>query len=197
MISQLVPLILFGIATGFSPGPNNIMTSYTAFNFGIKKTIPTMLGVIVGWTLLIILLQPGSVSIFQRYEFVQTIIKVLGSIYLLYMSYKLSIGTATKEKKIDPKPVTFFNTFLFQFINPKSIMVGLISISLFIDTEINYLRDSIILTGVWFCMAVGSQLAWCLIGKYLRKFATSDKFVKNFNYSMSFLLIVCVILFYV
>ena len=197
MISQLVPLILFGIATGFSPGPNNIMTSYTAFNFGIKKTIPTMLGVIVGWTLLIILLQLGSVSIFQRYEFVQTIIKVLGSIYLLYMSYKLSIGTATKEKKIDPKPVTFFNTFLFQFINPKSIMVGLISISLFIDTEINYLRDSIILTGVWFCMAVGSQLAWCLIGKYLRKFATSDKFVKNFNYSMSFLLIVCVILFYV
>ena len=37
MLSQLVPLVLFGIATSFSPGPNNIMTSYTAFNFGIKK----------------------------------------------------------------------------------------------------------------------------------------------------------------
>ena len=49
MLPQLVPLILFGIAAGFSPGPNNIMTSYTAFNFGIKKTIPTMLGVIIGW----------------------------------------------------------------------------------------------------------------------------------------------------
>ena len=54
---QLFPLILFGIATAFSPGPNNIMTSYTAFNFGFKKAIPTMLGVIIGWTLLIILLQ--------------------------------------------------------------------------------------------------------------------------------------------
>ena len=40
MLSQLVPMILFGIATSFSPGPNNIMTSYTAFNFGIKKAIP-------------------------------------------------------------------------------------------------------------------------------------------------------------
>ena len=51
MLSQLVPLILFGIATSiFSPGPNNIMISYTAFNFGFKKAIPTMLGVILGWT---------------------------------------------------------------------------------------------------------------------------------------------------
>ena len=43
---ELVPLILFGIAAGFSPGPNNIVTSYSAFNFGFTKTIPTMLGVI-------------------------------------------------------------------------------------------------------------------------------------------------------
>ena len=143
MLSQLFPLVLFGIATAFSPGPNNIMTSYTAFNFGIKKTIPTMLGVIIGWTLLIILLQLGSVSIFQKYQIIQTIIKVLGSIYLLYMAYKLSSGGQTKEKKIDPKPVTFINTFFFQFINPKSIIVGLTSISLFIDTENNYVRDSI------------------------------------------------------
>ena len=69
MTSQLFPMILFGIATAFSPGPNNIMTSYTAFNFGVRKAIPTMLGVIIGWTLLIILLQLGSVSIFQKYQF--------------------------------------------------------------------------------------------------------------------------------
>ena len=65
-----------------------------------------MLGVIIGWTLLIILLQLGSVSIFQRFEFIQTIIKVFGSIYLIYMAYKLSFAGVTKEKKIDPKPVT-------------------------------------------------------------------------------------------
>ena len=197
MHSELTTLILFGIATSFSPGPNNIMTSYTAFNFGVKKTIPTMLGVIIGWTLLIILLQLGSASIFQKYQFIQPTIKILGSIYLLYIAFKLSFGGLNKEKKIDPKPVTFVNTFFFQFVNPKSIIVCLTSISLFIDTENNYLRDSIILTIVWFSMAIGSQLTWCLMGKYMRKFATSDKFIKNFNYSMSFLLIVCVILFYV
>ena len=197
MSSQIIPLIFFGIATAFSPGPNNIMTSYTAFNFGIKKAIPTMLGVIIGWTILIIILQLTSVVVFQRYEFIQTIIKILGSIYLLYIAYKLSFAGQTKEKKLDPKPVTFLNTFWFQFVNPKSIIVGLTSISLFIDTQDNFLIDSIILTIVWFFMAVGSQAAWCLMGKYMREFATSVRFIKNFNYTMSFLLIVCVILFYV
>ena len=197
ILSKLISLLLFGIATAFSPGPNNIMTSYTAFNFGFKKAIPTMLGVIVGWTLLIIILQIASVAIFQKYELIQTIIKILGSIYLLFMAYKLSFAGKINQDKIDLKPVTFLNTFWFQFVNPKSIIVGLTSISLFIDTQNNYLRDSIILTFVWFLMAVGSQAAWCLMGKYMRKFATTDKFIKNFNYTMSFLLIVCVILFYV
>ena len=196
MFSELIALILFGVATSFSPGPNNIMTSYTAFNFGFKKAIPTMLGVIIGWTALIILLQLGSVLIFQKIEILQTIIKIFGSIYLLFMAYKLSFSS-TKNNKVVPKPVTFLNTFFFQFVNPKSIIVGLAAISMFVDVQNNYLRDSIVLTIIFFFMAVGSQSAWCMMGKYMRKFATSDKFIKNFNYTMSFLLIVCVILFYV
>ncbi len=196
MISYLSSLILFGIATAFSPGPNNIMTSYTAFNFGIKKAIPTMLGVIIGWTILIILLQIGSVVIFQKFEIIQTIIKFLGSIYLIYIAYKLSFAANITQKKYSPKPVTFWNTFFFQFINPKSIIVALAAISMYIDPRY-FFRDSIILTIVFIFMAIGSQTAWCLLGKYMRKFATSDKFIKNFNYTMSFLLIVCVILFYV
>tara|TARA_B100001057_G_scaffold470288_1_gene531478 strand:- start:352 stop:693 length:342 start_codon:yes stop_codon:yes gene_type:complete len=113
------------------------------------------------------------------------------------MAYRLSFAGLLKNKDFKAQPVTFLNTFWFQFINPKSIIVGLTSISLFIDTQNYYLRDSIILILVWFLMAIGSQTAWCLMGKYMRKFATSDKFLKNFNHTMSFLLIVCVILFYV
>ena len=68
---------------------------------------------------------------------------------------------------------------------------------MFINPKEDFIKDSIILTFIFFLMAIGSQAAWCLMGKYLRKFATSDRFIKNFNYTMSFLLIVCVILFYV
>ena len=196
MSSQLISLILFGIAASFSPGPNNIMTSYTAFNFGIKKTIPTMLGVIIGWTILVILLQIGSLIIFQKLEITQKVIRFFGSIYLLYMAYRISFSSL-KSEKFSPKPVTFLNTFFFQFVNPKSIIIALAAISMFINPKEDFIKDSIILTFIFFLMAIGSQAAWCLMGKYLRKFATSDRFIKNFNYTMSFLLIVCVILFYV
>ena len=38
--SDLIALITFCSAAAFSPGPNNLMASYSAFNFGIKKNIP-------------------------------------------------------------------------------------------------------------------------------------------------------------
>ncbi len=196
MSSQLFSLVLFSLVASLSPGPNNIMTSYTAFNFGIKKTIPTMLGVIIGWTLLVILLQIGSVIVFQRFEIIQKTITLLGSIYLLYMAYKLSFSFQDSQN-INSQPVTFLNTFFFQFVNPKAIIIALTAISIFIDPQVDFLIDSITLTIIFFLMAVGSQAAWCLMGKYLRKFATSELFIRNFNYTMSFLLIVCVIMFYV
>ena len=112
------------------------------------------------------------------------------------MAYKLSFSFKTSEN-VNSQPVTFFNTFFFQFVNPKAIIIALTAISMFIDPQKDFLRDSIILTIIFFLMAVGSQAAWCLMGKYLRKFATSDRFIQNFNYTMSFLLIVCVIMFYV
>ena len=97
MSSQLISLILFGIAASFSPGPNNIVTSYSAYNFGFKKTIPTMLGVVSGWTLLSILLLFGSTIIFTKFENLQTIIKILGSAYLLFLAYKISFNKIRSE----------------------------------------------------------------------------------------------------
>ena len=73
MYDQFLPLILFGIATAFTPGPNNIMSSYSGFNFGFKKTIPLMLGVIIGWTTMITLMASGMIYVFQQYYFLQKV----------------------------------------------------------------------------------------------------------------------------
>ena len=196
MYDQFLPLILFGIATAFSPGPNNIMSSYSGFNFGFKKTIPLMLGVTFGWTTMLTLMSSGLIIIFQKYIFLQNAIKILGTIFLIYLAYKIAFSSVNSSDNIK-KPVTFFDTFLFQFINPKGVMVAMIAVSTFIDVQNNYLRDALIVIISYFFMAVFSVSSWCLLGKYLRNFATSETFIKKFNYTMSFLLIVCVIMFYV
>ena len=196
MYDQFLPLILFGIATAFTPGPNNILSSYSGFNFGFKKTIPLMLGVILGWTTMLTVMASGLIIIFQKYVFLQSIIKTLGTIFLIYLAYKIAFSSTNGSENIK-KPVLFFDTFLFQFINPKGVMVAMIAVSTFIDVQNYYLRDATIVIITYFFMAVFSVSSWCLLGKYLRKFATSKNFIKKFNYTMSFLLIVCVIMFYV
>ena len=196
MYDQFFPLILFGIATAFTPGPNNILSSYSGFNFGFKKTIPLMLGVILGWTTMLTVMASGLIIVFQKYIFLQSIIKILGTIFLIYLAYKIAFSSTNESENIK-KPVLFFDTFLFQFINPKGVMVAMIAVSTFIDVQNNYLRDATIVIITYFFMAVFSVSSWCLLGKYLRKFATSKNFIKKFNYIMSFLLIVCVIMFYV
>ena len=196
MYDQFLPLILFGIATAFTPGPNNIMSSYSGFNFGFKKTIPLMLGVIIGWTTMITLMASGMIYVFQKYFFLQSVIKYLGTIFLIYLAYKIAFSPTNISTNIN-KPVSFFDTFLFQFINPKGVIIAMILVSTFIDSQNYYLRDSLIVIIISFFMAVFSVSSWCILGKYLRKFATSQNFIKKFNYTMSFLLIVCVIMFYV
>ena len=196
MYDQFLPLILFGIATAFTPGPNNIMSSYSGFNFGFIKTIPLMLGVIFGWTAMLTVMASGLIVVFQKYVFLQSIIKILGSIFLIYLAYKIAFSSTTHSENVK-KPVNFFETFLFQFINPKGVIVAMITVSTFIDVQNNYLRDALIVLTVYFFMAVFSVSSWCLLGKYLRNFATNENFIKKLNYTMSFLLIVCVIMFYV
>ena len=196
MYPQLLTLILFTIATSFTPGPNNIMASHSGFNFGFKKTAPLMLGVIFGWTAMLISMEAGLIFVFLKFEILQLIIKILGSFFLIYLAYKIAFSNKTDEKVVK-QPIGFIETFFFQFINPKGVVVAMITVSTFVDVKFNYLRDSIVVTTVFFFSAIGSITTWCLIGKYLRKFATSKNFIKNFNYIMSFLLIVCVILFYV
>ena len=195
MYPDLLTLIIFGFVTAMTPGPNNITSSYSGFNFGYKKTLPLILAVIFGWTLLLIFMNTGLILIFRQYPFIQDTIRVLGSIFLIYLAYLISFSKKVEGTPIK-NPITFGKAFILQFINPKSLVVSMTTVSIFIDPA-NYLRDSLIVISYFFLLAVISINSWCLMGMYLRNFATSEKFIRNFNYIMSFLLIVCVIMFYV
>ena len=195
MYQQFIPLIFFSIAAAFTPGPNNIIGSYSGFNFGIKKSIPLILGVTFGYTILITLAAGGLNVIFTTYPTLKTIIKIIGSIFLIYLAYKISFQSQIKEKRIK-NPVKFYDTFIFQFINPKGVFAAITSISLFVELGENYVFHSIIVITVSFFCAITSITSWCLLGKFLRRFTENKKFIQRFNYTMSISLIVCVMLIY-
>ena len=195
MHPELLSLFLFMLGTGCSPGPNNIVASYSGFNFGILKTLPHMLGVIFGFTLMVSILNFGLIKIFKIYPLLQEVLKISGSIFLVYLAYKIAFKSEVNEnKKINP--VKFIETFLFQFLNPKGVIVAIICVSTYVEKGANFLNHSIWVIGVSFLCAVISINFWTLIGKFLRKFATNEKFIKWFNYAMSILLLGCIATFY-
>ena len=196
MHPELLLLIGISLSLGFTPGPNNAVAAYSGFNFGIKKTIPLILGVGIGYTTLIILINFALLSIFENYPIIQEVIRILGTIFLIYLAYKISFSKISSDGKTE-NPVKFFDKFIFQFINPKGVMAGVTLSSNFVEQGENYLNHSIWVIVVCSVTAFLSITSWTILGKFLRKFATNNNFIKRFNYAMSLLLIVCIIGFYI
>jgi len=206
--SDLIAFILFCSAAAFSPGPNNFMASYSAFNFGIKKTLPIIYGVTFGFPLLIICINFGLSIIFKKYPDIQNIITVAGTIFLVYMAYKIATTKNTQNKE-SKNPATFINIVLFQFINPKAVICAAFITSTFISQE-NFVKDSTIIILLAIIISFLSIVTWSLLGKYMTIGESEKKLsnlpiilslplkiiAKNFNFLMSGMLILTIIILY-
>ena len=195
MHPEILSLSLFMFVTSCSPGPNNVVASHSGFNHGIKKSIPLMLGVIFGFTTMLAIVNFGLINIFNIYPIIQKILIGTGTIFLIYLAYKISFSKSS-NKKNDLKPVNFIETFLYQFLNPKGVIVAVIAVSTYTESGINFMNYSLWMLGVAFLFAIISIIFWTILGKFMRKFATNEKFIKWFNYVMSTLLISCIASFY-
>ena len=195
MHPELLSLSLFMLGTSCSPGPNNIVASYSGFNFGVIKTFPHMLGVIFGFTSVVCVLNFGLINIFKLYPLLQEILKISGSIFLVYLAYKIAFSKNVKENKKE-NPVKFIETFFFQFLNPKGVIVAIIIVSTYVESGSNFINYSFWVILVSFLCAFISITFWTFVGKFFRRFATNEKFIKVFNYVMSCLLLSCIATFY-
>ena len=196
MHPEILSMALFWIVAAYTPGPNNVIASYSGFNFGIKKTLPHIFGVTFGFTFLIFLLTIGLVNVFKIFPLIQVSLKYLGSIFLIYLAYKIYFSKIDDEKKND-NPVKFIETFLFQFLNPKGVLIGIIIVSTYVEHGENYLIYATQVVLFAFVVSLSSITFWTFVGKYLRKFATNEKFIKYFNCVMSLLLLLSIITFYI
>ena len=195
MHPEILSICLFWFVAAYTPGPNNIVASYSGFNFGVKKTIPHILGVTLGFTSLVFFLTVGLINVFKLFPLIQVIIKYLGTLFLLYLAYKIAFSKSSTDTKKE-NPVKFIETFMFQYLNPKGVMVAIVVVSTYVDLGENYLNHATQVVLLALIFSSTSITLWTFIGKFLRKFATNEKFINIFNYVMSILLLASIITFY-
>ena len=131
----LVALISFYFVMYVTPGPNNAMVLASGLKFGFFKTIPHMSGITIGHITQLVLVCFGLGKIFIIFPEIQNILKIICSIYLLYLGYKI-IGSFSKVKEDDSKPLKFHEAALFQIVNPKAWTISSMAASSFLPKDI-------------------------------------------------------------
>ena len=197
--SLLLGIATFAFITSVTPGPNNMMLLASGAQFGFTRTLPHMLGIVFGVSMLLLSVLLGLGVLFQLYPVMYSVLNVAGAAYLLWLAFKIASGPVngiSSDNWRSTQPFTWWQAALFQFVNPKGVFAAITSISLFAELGPNYLFHSLVVIMVSFFCAITSITSWCLLGKFLRRFSENEKFIQVFNYTMSFSLIVCVILIY-
>lgn len=187
-VSLLLAISLFAFVMSVTPGPNNVMLLASGAQFGYQKTLPHIFGIIVGIAILLACVLLGLGLIFERYPQLYDLLKVIGSLYLFWLAWKIATAStdanALEKDNSKKSPMTLMGAALFQFVNPKAWAMVIGSISSFTIAGEQYIES-----GLWImlCFALMGFVAislWAYLGVGIAQLLTTKKRKKTFNYTM-------------
>lgn len=196
-VTMLLSIGTFALSTSTTPGPNNIMLLSSGLTFGYKRTLPHILGIIIGFPVMVLLVGMGLGVVFQNFPLIFTTLKIVGMVYLFWMAYKIATNKSTfdvKEAK-QSKPFSFMQAALFQWVNPKAWIMAITSISIFVTANENSYVQVIIVAFIYVLSGIVSCNVWTSGGVILKRFIKDEKSVHLLNIIMALLLVLCVIPF--
>lgn len=160
-----------------SPGPANILLSSTSAQFGTRRTLPLMWGIVAIFTVQIAVVGFGIGEIVFRFPQLFTIFKIIGALYLLYLAVRFFRSSGMKAMSQETK-LGFREGALLQFFNAKALTVPLIMYTQFLDPATSTQAQIIVLTIALFGLIIGSLLAWVVGGSLLQRIFQSNFGVK-------------------
>lgn len=190
-MSAEVFLALLGYAfvTSITPGPNNLMLLASGVNFGFIRTVPHMLGVGIGFFVMLLAVGFGLGAVFTAFPALHLILKVLGSAYLLYLAWRIATTRSlAKEGKAGAVPMTFLEAAAFQWVNPKAWVMALSAMAIYTNPDRPFLSIWIV-AAAFALVNLPSVSSWAGFGTALRGFLSDPVRLKWFNIAMGVLLV--------
>ena len=186
---QLTALIGFAFVSSITPGPNNMMLMASGANFGLRRTLPHMLGVAIGFTVMIAAVGIGLMGLFDAFPPLFTILKVASAVYLVWLAWKIATAPPPEAAKTasDARPMTFAQAAAFQWVNPKAWTMALTAITVYAGT-----RDIVAVLGVaavFGAINLPVVSIWAVMGQYLSRWLTDARRRRAFNWGMAALLV--------
>lgn len=174
--------------TSITPGPNNLMLLASGINFGFRRTIPHMLGISAGFTLMVALIGLGLGQIFERQPFLYTILKIVGAAYMLWLAWGIAHAGPVGDGTARGRPMNFVEAAAFQWVNPKAWVMGIGAIATY-SQPTNYLFSVGMVALIFGAVNLPSVCLWAAFGAAMRNLLGDPRIVRLFNLAMAALLV--------
>ncbi|WP_445945414.1 LysE family translocator [Shewanella sp.] len=185
----ILAITLFAFSSGITPGPNNIMLMTSGVNFGIRSSIPHLIGICLGFPCMVLAIGLGLTSVFQTYPVLHLVIKVLGVSYLLYLSWLIARSSNKMEGKQLSQPLSFIQAAAFQWVNPKGWIMAVGAIATFTVQHADMTPQVLTIAMVFLCVAFPCAMVWLTFGVALKRLLKNERQQKIFNVTMALLLV--------
>jgi threonine/homoserine/homoserine lactone efflux protein len=186
-IDLLLPLVLFALATSVTPGPNNLMLMASGANFGLRATVPHMLGVGLGFVFLCLCTGLGLVEVFDRWPATKQALTVASAAYLVWLAWKFGTAAPLAEGAARGRPMTFLAAAAFQWVNPKAWAMAITAVTVYAgDRSAGAVA---LVAAVFGLVNIPSVGLWVVAGREIRRFLTSPARLRAFNWTMAALIL--------
>jgi threonine/homoserine/homoserine lactone efflux protein len=184
----LLALLIYAFVTSITPGPNNLMLLASGVNFGFKRSIPHMLGIGIGFVVLLLAVGVGLGAILTAFPAMHMALKVAGGAYLLYLAWKIAMSRSMDGKgEQNAQPLTFLDAAAFQWVNPKAWVMAVTAMAVYTAPASPFL--SVLLVATAFGIVnLPSVSVWAGFGTALRGFLADPVRLKWFNIVMGLML---------
>ncbi|MEA3251551.1 MAG: LysE family translocator [Pseudomonadota bacterium] len=181
-LAMLGPAALYMISMTLTPGPNNLMLTASGANYGYWRTLPHILGIVAGCFVLFSAIALGLGLLFERFPLFQTLLKVIGSAYLLYLAWKIASAPPPDLRlRGEGRPLTFWQAAAFQFANPKAWVMGLALMAGFLPEQGSTWADALLLAGFAELVALPCISLWAGFGMAVGRHLKSARAWRIFN----------------
>jgi threonine/homoserine/homoserine lactone efflux protein len=184
----------FGFATysfvmSITPGPNNVMLTASGATFGFRRTVPHILGVCFGFSVVLLAVCAGLDALFTRWPDLQTVLRWAGAAYLVYLGWRI-LRSGEAKAGHSPKPLTLLEAAAFQFLNPKAWVMTLTAAAMFLPRELGFAAACAYMVVVMALINLPCITIWALFGSSLRGFLATPAGRVAFNAMMALALAV-------
>ena len=170
----ILPLVGFSFVSSVTPGPNNILLWASGAQFGFARTLPHVVGTAVGLGAMTLAVAAGLGAVVTTLPQVAFLMKVAGSLYLLYLAYQIA-GADALKRGVVTRPLGLLQAAAFQVINPKAWIFSLGAITTFRPAELPILPAAVLVAATMMIVIVPSGSVWVVGGDVLSRLIEGDR----------------------